>query len=328
MSDHTHSPGHTHDHGHDHGHGHEHGHSHDHDADMTSADSRRRVAIAGLLTAAFMFAEVAGGLISGSLALLADAAHMLTDAGSLALAWVGYKLAERPADPQRTYGFARMKILAAFTNGILLVLLSLWIVWEAIHRLLDPVEVMGNVLMVVAVGGLLVNILAFAILHGGSKDDLNLQGALWHVAGDLLGSIAAIGAAIIIMTTGWMAADPILSVLVALLVLFAGVRIARKSGHILLEGTPVGLDPEDIQADLVAEIEGVASVAHFHAWALTEQKPLITLEVTAAPGADPDQLRRAVKERLASRFNVSHATVEVVRAGNGTGLDPAGQCSH
>ena len=328
MSDHTHSPGHTHDHDHDHGHGHDHGHSHDHDADMTSADSRRRVAIAGLLTAAFMFAEVAGGLISGSLALLADAAHMLTDAGSLALAWVGYKLAERPADPQRTYGFARMKILAAFTNGILLVLLSLWIVWEAIHRLLDPVEVMGNVLMVIAVGGLLVNILAFAILHGGSKEDLNLQGALWHVAGDLLGSIAAIGAAIIIMTTGWMAADPILSVLVALLVLFAGVRIARKSGHILLEGTPVGLDPEDIQADLVAEIEGVASVAHFHAWALTEQKPLITLEVTAAPGADPDQLRRAVKERLAGRFNVSHATVEVVCAGNGTAASPAGQCSH
>ncbi len=208
---------------------------------MSSADSRRRVAIAGLLTAAFMIAEIVGGVISGSLALLADAAHMLTDAGSLALAWVGYKLADRPADPQRSYGFARMKILAAFTNGILLVLLSLWIVWEAIHRLLEPVEVMGNVLMAVAVGGLIVNIIAFAILHGGSKEDLNLQGALWHVLGDLLGSVAAIGAAIIIMTTGWMAADPILSVLVAILVLVAGVRIARQSGHILLEGTPDGL---------------------------------------------------------------------------------------
>ena len=142
---------------------------------MTSADSRRRVAIAGLLTAAFMFAEVAGGLISGS----------------LALAWVGYKLAERPADPQRSYGFARMKILAAFTNGILLVALACWIMWEAVHRLLDPVDVMGGVLMAVAVGGLLVNILAFAILHGGSKEDLNLQGALWHVAGDLLGGLGA-----------------------------------------------------------------------------------------------------------------------------------------
>jgi len=294
---------------------------------MSSADSRRRVAIAGLLTAAFMIAEIVGGVISGSLALLADAAHMLTDAGSLALAWVGYKLADRPADPQRSYGFARMKILAAFTNGILLVLLSLWIVWEAIHRLLEPVEVMGNVLMAVAVGGLIVNIIAFAILHGGSKEDLNLQGALWHVAGDLLGSVAAIGAAVIIMTTGWMAADPILSVLVALLVLFAGVRIARKSGHILLEGTPAGLDPAEIRADL-AGLEGVASVDHLHAWALTEQKPLITLEVTAADGADPDLLRRAVKDRLADRFHVSHATVEVVCAGNDTALAPAGQCSH
>ena len=294
---------------------------------MSSADSRRRVAIAGLLTAAFMIAEIVGGVISGSLALLADAAHMLTDAGSLALAWVGYKLADRPADPQRSYGFARMKILAAFTNGILLVLLSLWIVWEAIHRLLEPVEVMGNVLMAVAVGGLIVNIIAFAILHGGSKEDLNLQGALWHVAGDLLGSVAAIGAAVIIMTTGWMAADPILSVLVALLVLFAGVRIARKSGHILLEGTPAGLDPAEIRADL-AGLEGVASVDHLHAWALTEQKPLITLEVTAADGADPDLLRRAVKDRLADRFQVSHATVEVVCAGNDTDLAPAGQCSH
>ena len=294
---------------------------------MSSADSRRRVAIAGLLTAAFMIAEIVGGVISGSLALLADAAHMLTDAGSLALAWVGYKLADRPADPQRSYGFARMKILAAFTNGILLVLLSLWIVWEAIHRLLEPVEVMGNVLMAVAVGGLIVNIIAFAILHGGSKEDLNLQGALWHVAGDLLGSVAAIGAAVIIMTTGWMAADPILSVLVALLVLFAGVRIARKSGHILLEGPPAGLDPAEISADL-ASLEGVVSVDHLHAWALTEQKPLITLEVTAADGADPDLLRRAVKDRLADRFQVSHATVEVVCAGNDTALAPAGQCSH
>ncbi|WP_273242933.1 cation diffusion facilitator family transporter [Hyphomonas atlantica corrig.] len=326
MSEHAHS--HAHDHGHNHGHGHGHDHhDHDHHADMSSADSRRRVAIAGLLTAAFMIAEIVGGVISGSLALLADAAHMLTDAGSLALAWVGYKLADRPADPQRSYGFARMKILAAFTNGILLVLLSLWIVWEAIHRLLEPVEVMGNVLMAVAVGGLIVNIIAFAILHGGSKEDLNLQGALWHVAGDLLGSVAAIGAAVIIMTTGWMAADPILSVLVALLVLFAGVRIARKSGHILLEGTPAGLDPAEIRADL-ASLEGVVSVDHLHAWALTEQKPLITLEVTAADGADPDLLRRAVKDRLADRFQVSHATVEVVCAGNDTALAPAGQCSH
>lgn len=291
---------------------------------MTTADSRRRVALAAMLTAAFMLAEVTGGLISGSLALLADAAHMLTDAGSLALAWLGYKLGERPADPQRSYGFGRMKILAAFTNGILLVILGFWIIWEAIHRLLDPVEVLGGVLMAVAIGGLVVNVIAFLILHGGNRDDLNLKGALWHVAGDLLGSVAAIGAAIIIMTTGWMAADPILSVLVAVLVMVAGVRIARQSGHILLEGTPEGLYPADISRDLIDHVEGLADVGHIHAWALTETKPLVTLEVTARPGVCMDTLRRAVKARLAERFDVSHATVEVISPED----QAAGQCSH
>ena len=279
---------------------------------MTTADARRRVAIAAVLTAAFMFAEVAGGLISGSLALLADAAHMLTDAGSLILAWVGYKLAERPADLARSYGFGRMKVLAAFTNGIALVALSAWIVWEAAVRLLSPVPVMGGVMMAVAAGGLVVNLAAAWVLHGGDSHDLNLQGALWHVLGDLLGSVAAIVAAGVILTTGWTPADPILSILVALLVLVAGVRVARRAGHILLEGTPEGLSPEDIRDDLTAHIAEIESVSHIHAWALTESKPLITLEVTARTGACTETLRREVKARLAEHFDISHATVEVV----------------
>ncbi len=279
---------------------------------MDTADSRRRVAIAGVLTAVFMVAEITGGLISGSLALLADAAHMLTDAGSLALAWLGYKLADRPADAKRSYGFARMKILAAFTNGIALIALSCWIIWEAALRLLSPVDVMGNVLLIVACGGLLVNIIAFLVLHGGSKEDLNMQGALWHVAGDLLGSVAAIAAALIIIATGWMPIDPILSALVAILVGFAGVSIARKSGHILLEGTPKGLSSEAITADLIKHVEGVTEITHVHAWALNETKPLITLEVTGAPGTCVEALRRATKARLKTKFSVSHATVEVV----------------
>ncbi len=305
-----------------HAHAHAHGLAHDHDhpghphhahhSDMGTADSRRRVALAAVLTGTFMIAEVIGGVISGSLALLADAAHMLTDTGSLLLAWLGYKLGERPADPARSYGFARMKILAAFTNGILLVLLAAWIVWEAIHRILEPVEVLGDVMMGVAVGGLLINIFAFRILHAGDTGDLNMRGALWHVAGDLLGSVAAILAAAIILWTGWVLADPLLSVLVALLVAFAGVRIARQAGHILLEGTPAGLESAAIIADLTAHVPGVAKVAHVHAWALTESRPLVTLEVTAAPGASPEQLRRDVKARLAAAFNVSHATVEVL----------------
>jgi len=318
AGDHDHAHEHDHDHGHGHGHGHSHAlgahhdHGHTHSADMTTADSRRRVAIAAVLTAAFMFAEVAGGLISGSLALLADAAHMLTDAGSLVLAWVGYKLAERPADPARSYGFGRMKVLAAFTNGILLVALACWIVWEAIHRLLDPAPVLGGIMLWIAAGGLVVNILAAWVLHGGDQHDLNLQGALWHVIGDLLGSVAAIAAAIIILTTGWMPADPLLSMLVAVLVLVAGIRIARQSGHILLEGTPEGLSPDDIRQDLLAHVGNVEAVSHIHAWALTESKPLVTLEITAKTGACVETLRRDVKARLAERFEISHATVEVV----------------
>lgn len=305
MSAHDHSnsaQSHSHD-PHDHAH---------HHADMGSADSRRRVAIAALLTGGFMFAEVIGGVISGSLALLADAAHMLTDSGSLALAWLGYKLGERPADEARSYGFARMKILAAFTNGILLVLLALWIISEAIQRLMAPPEVMGNVLLMVATGGLAVNLIAFAILHGGSKEDLNMRGAMWHVVGDLLGSVAAIGAAIIILATGWMPIDPILSVLVALLVGWAGISIARKSGHILLEGTPPGIDPEAITADLNTSIDNIVKAHHLHVWSLTENKPLVTLEVEARPGACLETIRRAVKARLSEAFDLPHVTVEIV----------------
>ena len=298
-----------HNHSHTHGPG---GHNHAHHHAVTdSADARRRVAIAALLTFAFMIAEIAGGIISGSLALLADAAHMLTDAGSLALAWLGFKLAERPADDHRSFGWARFKVLAAFVNGIALLALAAWIIVEAVQRLITPEPVMGTVLMGVAVAGLAVNIIAFFLLHGGDQEDLNLQGALWHVVGDLLGSVAAIAAAVVIIFTGWMPIDPLLSILVALLIVIGGVRITRQSAHILVEGVPSGLEPGDIKADLEAHLDDALSVSHIHAWALTEQKPLVTLEVTAREGACLDTLRKAVKARLAEKFNVSHATVEV-----------------
>ena len=206
-----------------------------------------------------------------------------------------------------------MKVLAAFTNGVLLVLLALWIVWEAIQRLMAPQEVMGGLMLGVAALGLLVNIMAFAILNGGAhKHDLNLRGALWHVAGDMLGSVAAIAAAVMILLWNWTLADPLLSILVAGLALFGGVHVMQASGHILLEGTPEGLEPAKIIADLQASVPGVATVSHVHAWALTESRPLVTLEVTLAPGANAETVRRAVKERLAHSFGASHATVEVI----------------
>lgn len=296
-------------HAHDHSHAH---HDHDHSHGISdTADGRRRVAIAAVLTFAFMIAEVIGGVISGSLALLADAAHMLTDAGSLALAWVGFKLADRPADQTRSFGWARFKVLAAFVNGLTLIVLAGWIVFEAIQRLMEPQEVMGHLLLGVAVLGLLVNLIAFRVLHGGDQDDLNMRAALWHVAGDMLGSVAAIGAALVIMSTGWMPIDPILSVLVALIILVGGVRVVRSTAHILIEGVPPGLSTDAIKVDLETELEDAVRVDHIHAWALNETKTLVTLDVEAKSGACVESLRRAVKTRLSEKFGIDHVTVEI-----------------
>jgi len=296
-------------HAHDHSHAH---HDHDHSHGISdTADGRRRVAIAAVLTFAFMIAEVIGGVISGSLALLADAAHMLTDAGSLALAWVGFKLADRPADQTRSFGWARFKVLAAFVNGLTLIVLAGWIVFEAIQRLMEPQEVMGHLLLGVAVLGLLVNLIAFRVLHGGDQDDLNMRAALWHVAGDMLGSVAAIGAALVIMSTGWMPIDPILSVLVALIILVGGIRVVRSTAHILIEGVPPGLSTDAIKVDLETELEDAVRVDHIHAWALNETKTLVTLDVEAKSGACVESLRRAVKTRLSEKFGIDHVTVEI-----------------
>lgn len=289
---------------------HSHDHAHHHALDDTS-DGRRRVAIAAILTFTFMIAEVVGGVISGSLALLADAAHMLTDAGSLVLAWIGFKLAERPADPTRSFGWGRFKVLAAFVNGLTLLLLAVWIVYEAIQRLQDPHPVMGQLLLGVAVLGLLVNVVVFRILHAGNQDDLNMRAALWHVAGDMLGSVAAISAALIIMTTGWMPIDPILSVIVAAIIFIGGIGIVRSTAHILIEGVPPGLSIEAIKSDLESSIADAVKVDHIHAWALNESKTLVTLDVGARPGACVESLRREVKARLKEEFGIDHATVEI-----------------
>jgi cobalt-zinc-cadmium efflux system protein len=223
-------------------------------------DSERRVFWAMVLTGGFMGIEVVGGLVSGSLALLADAGHMLTDFAALGLAWFAFRIARRPPDQRRSYGYHRIQVLAAFVNGIVLVAVVGWILVEAVGRLLAPVEVLGGVMLAVAVGGLLVNIAAFALLHGGDRDNINLRAAAIHVLGDLLGSAAAILAAGVILGTGWMPIDPLLSVLVALLILRSSWLIIKKSAHILLEGTPDWLDVGRLRADLVAQVPGVEDV--------------------------------------------------------------------
>lgn len=259
-----------------------------------------------------MVAEVAGGLISGSLALLADAGHMLTDFASLALAWYGFRLAKRPADWKRTYGYDRFSILIAFANGLTLFAIAAWIVAEAWHRLGDPQEVLGGLMLWVAIGGLVVNLFAFWILHGGDQENLNMRAAALHVMGDLLGSVAAIAAAIIILTTGWTPIDPILSVLVALIILRSAWYVVADSAHILLEGAPSGLDTRDIKRDLESHIEEIVDVHHVHAWSLTEERAMVTLHARVSDGAGlPELSARRIKERLSAKFGVQHATVEV-----------------
>ncbi len=292
-----------------HSHGHEHGgHSH---AGHAHGSNETRIFWALLLTAGFMFAEVAGGVISGSLALLADAAHMLIDSVSLFFAWLAFRLSHRPADKARTYGYHRFPVLAAFANGIGLVFICIWIFSEAVDRLLNPTEVLASPMLAVAGLGLAINIAAFAVLHGADRNNLNVRGALLHVWSDMLGSVAAIGAALVIMTTGWMPIDPILSVLVGLLVLRSAWFLMRDAAHVLLEGVPQQLDVHDIGRDLVSHVAVVEDVHHVHAWSLSQERSLLTLHARVTEGTNPDSAVAAIQERLADRFDIRHVTVQI-----------------
>jgi cobalt-zinc-cadmium efflux system protein len=297
---------------HDHGSGHTHGHAHGADA---AADNERRVFWTLVLTAGFMVAEVVGGIAAGSLALLADAGHMLTDTASLALAWVAFRIGRRPHDARRSYGYHRFQVLAAFVNGVALIAVVGWIAIEAVRRLLAPIEVLGGLMLVIAVLGLLANIAAFAILHGGDRENLNIRGAALHVLGDLLGSVAAIVAGAVIYTTGWTPIDPLLSVLVALLILRSAWLLVRKSAHILLEGTPDWLDIDELKTELVAAIPEIQDVHHVHAWMLTTERPLLTMHARVQGDADRDQTLRAIRRFLERDYGIGHATIQLEPAG-------------
>lgn len=296
--------GHDHHH-HDHDHGHDHGHHH---------GNERRVFWALLLTAGFMVAEVVGGIVSGSLALLADAGHMLTDAAALGLSLAAFRASRRPETQSHSYGLHRFQVLAAFLNGAALVGIALWICIEAVQRLFAPVPVVGGTMLVVAGLGLAVNVAAFAILHGGDHDNLNMRGAALHVLGDLLGSVAAIIAAAVILTTGWTPIDPILSMLVALLVVKSAWLLLSQSWHVLMEGAPLGVDAEQLGAELVQAVPGVEGIHHVHVWMLTPEQPLVTLHASITDGTDHDAALHALQEVLAERYGLGHATIQVERA--------------
>lgn len=294
-------------HAHGHGRGHEGHRAHSH----ASGANETAVGIAALLTGGFMLAEFIGGLVSGSLALLADAGHMLTDTGALVMAWLAFRLQRRPATARRTYGFDRLSVLVAFVNGLSLFVIAAWIGVEAWDRFQDPVEVLGGLMLWIAIGGLVVNLLAFWVLSRGSDRNLNIRAAALHVAGDLLGSLAALAAALIIIFTGWTPIDPILSVLVAMIILRSAWRIVRESGHILLEAAPNGFDRGEVARVIEREVDGVVRVHHVHAWSITEERPMATLEAQVTAGTDTETARHAIKALVAERFGIGHTTVEI-----------------
>jgi cobalt-zinc-cadmium efflux system protein len=302
-----HSDAHAHDH-HDHD-DHEHGdHGHLH---HRHAANERSVGLAALLTGGFMIAEVAGGLFAGSLALLADAGHMLTDFASLALAWLGFRLTRRPADWRRTYGFDRFAVLVAFINGVALFAIAAWIVAEAVQRLSAPVAVLGMPMLWIAAAGLAVNVLAFFVLRSGDKDNLNIRAAALHVVGDLLGSVAAVIAALVILATGWMPIDPLLSMVVALIILRSAWRVVADSGHILLEASPPGIDSRALREQLRSALPFVLDVHHVHAWSISQERPMVTLHARLAASTDSAVAVREIKRQLAQHFRITHATVEI-----------------
>lgn len=322
---HTHEPhDHAHDEDHDHSHG-DGGHSH---APKVSSTNERVVLIGFLLTFSFMIAEVIGGLLSGSLALIADAGHMLTDAAALALAWAGFRIGRRASDSRRTFGYMRFEVLAGFINAITLFALIVWITYEAVNRLFEPHPILAGPMLIVAVIGLVVNISVFLMLRQGDTEHVNIKGAMLHVLGDLLGSIAAIVAAIVIWLTGWTPIDPILSVLLSLLILRAAWALLRNAVHILMEGTPSNLDLPAIRVDLMQSVPGVTDVAHFHVWSITSGYAAATLEVTLGEGADPQAVTDQVKAVLAERYAIRHPTVEINWGGAGPACSIGGEHAH
>lgn len=301
-------------HAHSNGHGHRYGQGHAGSAyEQVDAGNEGRVLWALLLTGAFMLVEFVGGLLSGSLALLADAGHMLTDTAALGLTWYAFRMSRRPATPERSYGHARSQVLAAFINGATLIGIAVWILIEAGERLLEPVEIIAPAMLAVAAAGLAVNIAAFFMLSRGGRENLNIRGAVLHVLGDLLGSAGAIVAAVIILLTGWTPIDPILSVLVALLILNGAWRLVARSWHVLMEGTPEGLDIAELRRGLAAAVPGVLDVHHVHAWSLVPGRALMTLHATVAPEADHDEVLHALQGALRERFGIAHATIQIER---------------
>ncbi|HEG0620548.1 TPA: CDF family zinc transporter ZitB [Yersinia enterocolitica] len=271
----------------------------------------KRLLIAFAVTTLFMLAEAIGGWLSGSLALLADAGHMLTDSAALFIALMAVHFSRRKPDSRHTFGYLRLTTLAAFVNAAALLLIVVLIFWEAVRRFFTPHEVMGVPMLIIAIAGLCANIFCFWILHRGEEEkNINVRAAALHVMGDLLGSVGAIVAAVVILTTGWTPIDPILSVLVSVLVLRSAWRLLKESFHELLEGAPQEIDINKLRKDLCASVYEVRDVHHVHLWQVGDQR-LMTLHVQVIPPQDNDELLQRIQHHLLHHYHIGHATIQM-----------------
>lgn len=293
-------------HNHDHASGHSHsGHSHNYTA------NKKALTISFVLIASYMVAEFIGGFLTNSLALISDAGHMLSDAAALGLSLSALVFGAKAATPSKTYGYKRFEILAALLNGVVLVVLAVFIFIEAIERLSAPPTVMGQGMIIISSIGLIVNIVVAWILHSkGSKENLNIRSAFLHVIGDLLGSVGAIIAAILIILFGWYIADPIASMIVSMLIIYSGWHILKESVNILMEAKPVHIDSDKIICQL-AEIEGVIGIHDLHIWMITSDFSSMTIHLKVKPNVDRDTILERAKSILSKEFGINHVTIQI-----------------
>jgi cobalt-zinc-cadmium efflux system protein len=292
-------------HGHHHHH-HHHGHGHAH----SRAVNTRRLKIVLVLIFIYMVVEVIGAYVTNSLALLADAGHMLSDVAAISLSLFALWIAQRPPTATHTYGFYRTEILAALLNGAALVAISVYIFVEAFRRIGHPPEVQGALMMTVATGGLIINLIALGILSGGKDESLNLKGAWLHVLTDAMGSVGAIGAGALIWGFGWAWADPVASVLIGILVLYSSWALLRETVAVLMEGAPGHIDVDEV-LDTLATVPGVASAHDLHVWTITSGMVALSAHVTAYDDVPPGPLLADIRRTLHDRFGIDHITIQV-----------------
>ena len=286
---------------------HHEGHTHAHGR---ASRSRNRLRLVLVLTAVYMLAEALGGWWTGSLALLADAGHMLTDVAALALALVAMWFSARPATPSKTFGYYRLEILAALTNGVALVLISLLIFYEAYQRLGTPPSVKSGTMTLVAAGGLAVNVVCAWLLHGDHETDLNVRGAWLHIIGDALGSVGAIAAGVLMSVYGWYAADPLFSFLIGLLIVWSSWNLIRESTNVLLEGTPAHINLAAVE-DSILETEGVEDVHDLHVWTITSGREALSAHVIHVEAIPQAELLKHLRTKLHDRFGLDHLTIQM-----------------